>query len=250
MILHQDTYQIQEKLGTYCKTGKEEQIPGLTPNRVRHYRRLVYNVIKGTLTQGFPLCHQVMGEEGFDSLVHKFFSEYNCQTPQIWKLPEEFYEWVIQNKISEKLNLPWLNDLLLFEWIEIEVHTMEDQIIPTASDITDLFNNLLVINPEYRLIRIEYPVHLFNIKEVENKKGNYFILISRHPETGKVYFFNLSVLHAWLFEKIADGDISVQDLIPEIATIFRIESEVVLKNNLEKVLRDLVNKKVILGAKN
>ena len=248
MKLQAETYKIQENLGTYCKTGSKTEIPGLTENRVHHYRRLVYNAVKNTMEQAFPICSQVLNEEAYDSLVHRFLSEYNCQTPQIWKLPGEFYQWVVSSGLAQELKLPWLNDLLLFEWIEIDVHTMEDIAMPEAYKITDLFKNYLVFNPEFKLIRLEYPVHLFNIKDVSEKKAEYFILISRDPESGKVYFFNLSVLHVWVLEQMMNNPLCLEDLIPEIHKNFGIESETVLKNNFREIFNELIQKKFILGS--
>lgn len=248
MNLLQQTYEIQENLGLYCKTGIDQNLPGITENRLHHYRRLVFNVVKNTLEQAYPIALQVLGEKQFRELIHDFFSNHDCRSPQIWKLPGEFYEYSLENKTAEKINSPWLNDLLLFEWTEIEVHTMPDAEIPKAGDITSYLDDVLLINPEYRLIQMEYPAHLVKADKLEDNKGKYFVLISRDPKEGKVMFFNLSILHTWVFERIANQKISVRSLFSDINSIFGIDSETILAENLESFLKDLHLKQVVLGS--
>ncbi len=248
MNLLKETYNIQESLGNYCKTGIEEDIPGITKNRVHHYRRLVYNAVRNTLEQAYPISLQVLGEEEFGKMIHDFFSNHNCKTPQIWKLPEEFYEYALKENFNEKYQHPWMHDMLLFEWIEIEVHTMPDITPPEYGIIKDILSERLIINSEYRLIKLEYPVHSKTVEQLLSNKGDYFVLISRDPVEGKVLFFNLSILHTWIFERIASGEKTVRSLFKEINEIFGVESETVLAQNLNAFLKDLHEKGVILGA--
>lgn len=248
MKLQQETNDIQEKLGSYCRTGTETELPGVYNDKLHHYRRLVYNAVKNTMVQAYPITYQVLEEKGFDPIVRKFFAENPCKTPQIWKLPGEFYEWAVTSGISGELQLPWLDDLLLFEWIELDIHTMEDMEIPMANEITNLFTDHLVFNPEFKLIRLNYPVHLFNVKEAAKRRSSYFVMVSRHPDSGKVFFFNLSFIHVWVIEKLSVERISLEDLIPQIHQNFGIENEIILRNNLRAIFSDLVRKKVVLGS--
>ena len=106
MNLLKQTYDIQESLGDYCKTGIERDIPGITSNRIHHYRRLVFNAVRNTIEQAYPISLQVLGEEEFGNMIHDFFSNHNCRTPQIWKLPGEFYEYALKQDFVSKFNYP------------------------------------------------------------------------------------------------------------------------------------------------
>ena len=55
MNLREGNTEIQKPLGEYCRTGVELKIPGVTPGRVHHYRRLVYNVVRDTLDTAYPI---------------------------------------------------------------------------------------------------------------------------------------------------------------------------------------------------
>ena len=54
-MLKQETKNIQEKLGEYCRTGEYVEIPGSNGSRLHHYRRLVYNAVGGALETAFLL---------------------------------------------------------------------------------------------------------------------------------------------------------------------------------------------------
>ncbi len=250
MKLLQPTEEIQNSLGKYCRTGIETRIPGITPDRLHHYRRLVFNVVYNTMEQAYPITHQVFGTKKFREMIHDFFSVHDCQTPQIWKLPGEFYEYALEQNLAVRHESPWLHDLLLFEWVEIEVHTMPDEVIPAQSEIHgDPLSKILGINPEFRLIRLEYPVHLMKIGKASENKGSYFVLVSREPDTGHVNFFNLSILHAFVFEQISGSERSIRSLYPDIHRLFGIESKKMLDESLMRFVEDLIQKQVILNSK-
>ena len=59
------------------------------------------------------------------------------------------------------LGKPFLDDLLYFEWMEIEVHTMPDRPFPDYVKEGNVLEDRLAFNPEYEIIRMDYPVHLY-----------------------------------------------------------------------------------------
>ncbi len=63
MNLQKPTAKAQNQLGEYCRTGVNQNIPGVIENRLHHYRRLVFNVVKNTMHQAYPLMLQVLGEK-------------------------------------------------------------------------------------------------------------------------------------------------------------------------------------------
>ncbi|MEN8203944.1 MAG: DNA-binding domain-containing protein [Bacteroidota bacterium] len=247
MRLREDTARIQDLLGDYCRTGEGEEIPGITPGRLSHYRRLVYNVIRDTLDRAFPITLAALGEAHWDLLVDDFFSNGFPQTPQIWKLPLEFYNYHNINETGTRIQKPYLEDLLYFEWIEIEVHTMPDRPFPEYESQGNIFTDRLAFNPEFEIILLEYPVHMYPAWEAEDRKGDYYVLIFREPDSGKVQFLNLSVIHTYILSLLMEEDRPLNQLKGEIAQTAGIESMKYLDDALEKFTGDLMQKKLILG---
>ena len=246
-MLKQETKMIQEKLGEYCRSGEYVEIPGVKGSRLHHYRRLVYNVVDGALETAFPITFNILSEDEWEQMVYNFFSEHDCQTPQLWELPLEFYEYAKEENYAGKYNKPYLSDLLYFEWVEIEVHTMPDAKYPELKKDGDLFRDNIILNDESKIIHLSYPVHNRSVKEAENSKGDYFILSYRVPESGQVRFINLSVLYAYVIERIRQENKPVILLIPEIAERFGIEDLDSLKLNVRRFLNNLLEQSAILG---
>ncbi|MEN8229617.1 MAG: DNA-binding domain-containing protein [Bacteroidota bacterium] len=247
MHLREETAKIQELFGEYCRSGKETEIPGVTPGRVQHYRRLVYNVVRDTMDSAYPITLAALGEEHWDLLVQDFFSGGIPQSPQIWKLPFEFYRYHAGQETGSRIQKPYLEDLLYFEWIEIEVHTMPDRSYPDYVQHGDIFTDRLAINPEYEIIRLEYPVHLHSAEEATKHRGDYYALIFRVPDTGYVQFLDLSPLNTYIFIRLVEMEVPLDALKGDIANASGIESGKYLDDALSTFIGDLMKKKLILG---
>jgi hypothetical protein len=241
------TARIQDMLGDYCRGGEGEEIPGVTPGRLPHYRRLVYNVIRDTMDQAYPITLAALGEEAWDLLVRDFFTHGFPQTPQVWKLPLEFYNYHNIKETGARIQKSYLEDLLYFEWMEIEVHTMPDRPFPDFVAQGNLFSDILVFNPEFELIQLEYPIHMYPASEAEELKGDYFVLIFRLPESGKVQFLNLSAIHTYILGLLLEEARPLNQLKGDIAQTAGIESMKYLDDALDKFVGDLMQKQLILG---
>lgn len=242
-----DTHQIQLDFASYCKTGEYKPLPGVTPNRVHHYRRLVFNVVKNTLEQAYPLTYDILGEDKWAIWVDKFFTLHDPQSPQVWKLPLEFYEWAVDYGMAEKSGLAFINDLLLFEWLEIEVYTMPDIDIPESVNEGDLLADIMVINPEYRLLELDYPVHKIPAKELDQNKGQYFVLAFREPLEKKVEFVDLSIFYVFLLDRIINQNTPLADVLLEAVTVFKLGEEKELNNKVQEFFDQLRDKGFVLG---
>lgn len=249
MKLNEDTARIQEQLGKYVRTGIDSGIPGVTPGRLKHYRRLVNNVVRDTLDSGFPITLASLGDEEWDKLVQDFFVNGKPGTPQIWRLPYEFYAYHSAKETGEQTGRPYLDDLLYFEWIEIEVQNMPDRPLPEYVKDGDLLEDRLAFNPEYEIIKMSYPVHMYPTEEAVVLKGNYFILIFRSPETGYVQFLNLSALNVYIFSRMVEEDYPAGYLRGEIAQATGIESGKYMDEVLSRFVGELMQKQLILGFK-
>ena len=247
MKLREDTERIQDLLGDFVRTGIEQEIPGLTTGRIHHYRRLVYNVVRDTMDTAFPITLAALGEEAWELLVQDFFSNETSQTPQVWKLPFEFYRYHAARETGKRIQKPYLEDLLYFEWIEIEVHTMPDRTFPHAIPQGNIFMDKLAFNPEYEIIRLEYPVHLHSAEKALEMKGDYFALVFRIPDSGNVQFLNLSGLNTYILTRMVEDSVPLNELKGDIAQAAGIESGKYLDDALATFIGDLMEKKLILG---
>lgn len=246
-MLKPDTIKTQQKLAEYVRSGEAVSLSGAPPGRLKHYRRLVFNVVNNTLLQAYPIASGLLSEEEWEELVNSFFKNNDCQTPQVWKLPFEFYEYIRDHEFAEKFGKEYLSDLLLFEWIEIEVHAMPDIESGYFQEEGNVLFNKIVLNPEHRIISLEYPIHILPAREAMNKKGQYFLLIFREPETGNVRFINLSPVYTSLLSRIMLEKAPVNKYLEQMSRQFGIDDKKLFETKIRSFLEELQEQKMILG---
>lgn len=246
MLLTQETHNLQTKLAEYCKTGVEVEITGAKQDRLHHYRRLTYNLIIGALNTAYPIAHQTLDEKLWIGMIDDYYAKHKMITPLVWKMPQEFYEFVVEQKYAEKHNIPYLDDLLYFEWIEIEIHTMADMEIPNYKESGDLLTDRVVITPEHEILSFDYPVHKFKGDDLLDKEGNYFVLLFRKHDTGAVRFINLSPFFAVTLQNIIEQDYTFKQSIEASAQVFGVDVNQSIQHGLA-FANDLVAQGFVLG---
>ena len=105
MLLHDTTRRYQSALAGYCRSGQLEPIPGIHNEHISHYRRLVYNVVDDMLQNAYPLTHALLGAIEWKNLVNEFFTHHPCQSPQVWYMPKEFYQYLVTVNIRYWKNI-------------------------------------------------------------------------------------------------------------------------------------------------
>lgn len=246
MNLLPDTYHIQQTFSGYCRTGEKVTLPGVAPDRLKHYRRLVFNMIHDTMENAFPIAFKHIPTGKWNKMVKDFFAHHACQSYQVWKLPLEFYAYAVEHNWEDTYGIPFLNDLLAFEWAEMEVYNMEDMPAPTHALTGNWLDTPLVLNPEHQLLSFKYPVHLVaKPKALVQQKGVYFVLLFRDPETGNVEFMDLSPWLAFLTEQLVMG-ITVRDIL-EYAPQLNITDTTTLEQDTLAFLRHMQQLHFVLG---
>ncbi len=248
MLLKTETYNAQSGFAQYCRDGKKVAIQGALSERLPHYRRLVFNVVKEALDTTYPISFKYIETEIWDEMVYNFFSIHKCSDPQVWRMPVEFYGFCKKENYDVKYNLPFLNDLLYFEWLEVELFMMEDIEYPNFRDSKNWMNERIAVNPEHRIIKLEYPVHMEKPFDASHKKADYFLLLYREKETGRIQFTNLSVLFAFLIENIVLAEKTLSEILNDILYIFGINDLELLQSETSKFLKEMKSRNFILGV--
>jgi len=238
------THKHQRSLANYCRTGEYTPIPGVKEKNVGRYRQLIFNNVKGSLESAYPLTHNLLAQEEWEELTHEFFSSHKCQSPMVWQMPKELYEYVLETNYKLADKYPFLIDLLLFEWKEVEVYMMED-IEPYPFTEKRINDAGLVLNPEIQVLSLEYPVHLKNAKDITKKdKGHYFVSLHREPETGRILFTNMHYPHVQVIEKLAQEPVNFEELL-KIFLQYAPEQEA--REALQQFINASLNSKLLLG---
>lgn len=249
-MLKAETLNQQSLLANYCRTGIKPELIGIKEENLYQYRRLVFNIALDTLETAYPITYSFLSNEQWSELTKRFFAEHKCNTTQVWRMPLEFYDYCKENNVAEQLQISFLNDLLYFEWLELEVHTMDDIAYPSFQENGSWLQDQIVLNPEYKLVAFEYPVHTTAPTDnLEEKRGNYYFLIYREKESGNVQFLDLSMLHVFILENINDGN-CLEKILIEANNLFQLNDIELLKKHAITFMEDLKHRQFILGFKN
>ena len=246
MLLRTETKYIQEQMARFCKTGQTIPLEGAQLHRLAHYRRLVFSNVSSTLTKAFPITAEWLPEEEWYLLVNDFFDKHDAQTPMIWKLPKEFAHFVIENEYAVQLKKPALPDLLWFEWLEIDVHTMDDVPLPDFDFQTFSSDALLRLNPYCQIQHLAYPIHLMNADKAAGHKGTYHVLIYRDLLSGQVNFIQLSPMSAFFLKLIKAQSQSLSQVLPDLASFAKLRLTKKIEHSLILFCTDLLNKKILI----
>ena len=213
MLLSQtDTFALQQDLGLFCRTGLEAPKTSNQEN-TPEYRRIVFSIVKDTLKTAFPIARKFVGKKKWKKLVHHFFANHKCKTPQVWKLPLELCDFYRENPFPFKKQFPFLLELLQFEWLEIEVFMMEDADIPGFVAEPTSKQKILVGNPEIKILGLQYPIHTKKTKDItEADIGEYFVTIHRNNIDKQVYFNDLSYPFIEMLIQLNEENITLKEL--------------------------------------
>jgi uncharacterized protein len=212
MPLDSLTAEAQRRLARYCRLGDlppQCNEPG-TERRCNVYRDLVVNALRDPLDRAYPIAQSVLGP-AWEDLIHRFIREYPCSSPQLWRMPYELYLFAREDEALTR-EYPWLPDLLLFEWIEIEVHMMADGSRAECTSEGSLEGSRLFLNPDHRFIGLTYPVMRTVGQDLIRLQGSYHLVCYRHPESLDACYLELSEPLRRICECAASGPHTLRDL--------------------------------------
>ena len=249
-MLTESTIEIQNAVAEYCITGKTPNLPNTSIDRLSNYKRLVQNVIKDSIEAAFPITLNNIESAIWDEMLELFLQKHKCQSPAIWQMPYEFYQFAIEQNFTNQYQIPLLNELLYFEWTEIEMFMMEDKIIPKANQSGNIYSDSIIINPEYQIIQLEYPLHQYIPSEAIHLKGQYFVLIFRELDSKRLQFVQVSPLHVWLIEYLNQEQTSLQIAIQTLSKENNLPISTEQEKQLVQFFEHLNNKEFIAGFNN
>ncbi|MBS0628822.1 MAG: putative DNA-binding domain-containing protein [Verrucomicrobia bacterium] len=155
-----------------------------------HYRKKMGQNLKNA----YPLTYHLLKNTHWQEMVDQFLAEGECTSPYFWKVPKTFLQFAKKKEFATRYEIPYLEDLLDFEWLEIELYMMPDQ-----------------PGREGWIVMYSYPV--FEKKPLPRpmEKGKYFLYAFRHPISKEVKFIQLTPfycrVHEWMDEVGEEGAI-------------------------------------------
>lgn len=215
------------------------------------YNELLYNNLEGFLLACFPVLHRILGLRKWAKLVREFFAEHRCHTPFFRQIPDEFVQY-LQNERGQREDDPaFLVDLAHYEWIELNlsVSTLEIN-LADVDEAGDMMQGVPVLNPILSLQTYQYPVHRISPKfkpDASQKEETHVAILRNRNDAVK--FVLINAVTKRFIELLQASPITGREALLKIAQeLNHPDPEVVLKGGID-MMQMLKQSEVILGTK-
>ncbi len=215
-----DFKQLQIDFAAHIRHPAEVPAPiGIENRRLVIYRKLFINSLSNLIASTFPVLHSLYSNNDWQQLIRDFFQPELNKTPHFPEIPREFLAF-IQSKTLTAGDKPFLQELALYEWLELHLDKHLQKIDFIAKNSNDLNNQIPVINPISSLNAFNYPVHQISIDfQPQHPLEQAVFLLLWRDQTNQVRFTELNAISAMLWENLKNNpnNKSGQEILNEIA---------------------------------
>jgi hypothetical protein len=148
-------------------------------NPINTYKELIHYRFKEVILSTFPRFLELLSEDKIDSLIVDFIKS-KPESPYIWQMPNEFRQFLKASNLGK--TYPFMDDLLWFEWIEVELFMKDYK--PKESESFSWENNY-TLSDSALIKELNFPVHY---DEGYEEGGIYPLLMFYNFETHDVHF--------------------------------------------------------------
>jgi hypothetical protein len=183
---------------------------GLSARRMRVYEQLYCANIESFLLACYPVTRKLLGKRAWQGCVRRFCSQQRSHSPLFRDIAKAFLDWLQADGMAGFAELPFLAELMHYEWLELAVSIAAEEIEPAQVDGQgDLLLACPALNPTARLACYHYPVHRVGprYKPVAAAAGPYCYLLFRDAADA-VRFCLLTPLAVQLLELLRTQRIS------------------------------------------
>ncbi len=154
---------LQRQFLAHLRNPEQQPLPtGFDQQGSALYVDLLYNKFNDSLTTCCPFTYAILGETAWQELLNDFIAGHRCLSPYYRQIPDEFVQY-LQNERQVTDDLPFLAELVHFEWIEMALSIAETE--PVVTEIlsdAQLMEAELVFTPVIRLLHYIWPVQQIN----------------------------------------------------------------------------------------
>ncbi len=223
-------FEIQQRF--YDFISGREPLPGAPRNQIRIYRELVFYRFFEVISNALPLFASRVPDNQFREMVVSFI-QHKPKTLLIWQMPREFIEFVQDRDLVR--DFPWAEDLLWYEWIEIEL------LMETSKTETVEFNwkSRWTLSTSARQRKMKYKIYDNDFK----KRGDYPVLLYYHFGDDKAHFQEITPFLFRLLELMAGHE--AEKALEMVCAEFQIDSAQAF-GILDETMQSFCGKKILV----
>ena len=200
-----DFQQLQYRFAAHLRDPEHQPAPdGIEARRLKIYRELFFNNVHNYLSNAFPVLRRLYDDAAWRRLVRGYYARHVAQAPQFHQIPEEFLDYLRNEREAEADDPPFLLELAHYEWVELSLAIADVE--PNWARI-DAHGDLLaappVVSPLTVLLSYAWPVHRIGPEHVPRQppEGPTFLAVTRDRDD-RVRFMHLNALSARLLHRL------------------------------------------------
>ncbi|MCB1877523.1 MAG: putative DNA-binding domain-containing protein [Chromatiales bacterium] len=219
--------------------------------RASIYRELLFNNVQGFLQDNFPVLRELYADEEWESLTRDFFANHRSKTPYFPQFPEEFLQYLQEERQPRAEDPPFLLELAHYEYAEVVLTISEEEFPENLPRGGDLLDEIPILSPLVLLLAYHYPVHKispdFRPEKAPEQPTQLVAYRNRRDEVG---FLEVNPVTFRLLESLqADSGKSGRQLMEEIALeINHPDPEAVIQGGHD-ILKNLYFLDIIAGVR-
>jgi uncharacterized protein len=240
----------QQEFAGYIRDPENNPLPAdVKEQRMAMYRELFFNNIEGFLSGNFPVLRQILDDQQWFALAQDFFAKHSCQSPYFSQIPEEFLDY-LQNERDSSGDFPFTLELAHYEWVEMALAIAKEEVIASNQDLDNLLKQHVALSPLAWPLAYQYPVHKIApaFLPLEAPAQATFLIVYRNKED-EVNFIEITPMTYRLLEMIQEHEKSlVEDFLKQVARESNHpDPELIVAGGLQ-ILKDLAEKTIITLA--
>jgi hypothetical protein len=238
----------QLEFAAYIRDPENNPSPAdVKPQRMAMYRELFFNNIDSFLSANFPVLRAILNDRQWFELGQDFFAKHACQSPHFSEIPEEFLEY-LQNERDGSKDFPFMLELAHYEWVEMALSIAKEAAPANQQNLDDWHNLCIRLSPLAWPLAYQYPVQKISpdfLPESAPEQAT-FLVVYRNPED-EVNFIEITPITYRLLQIIQEheGGLLVVDCLKQVAEELQHPNpDMIIASGLQ-ILRELAEKTVI-----
>lgn len=222
-IVSQPEFQtLQYQFAAHLRDPMQHAAPsGLEDRRLKIYRELFYNNVEDFLATAYPVIRKLSNDAVWHARVRAFYSQHQSNSPQFYKLAEEFLHFLQDERGEHVDDPPFLAELAHYEWVELALSISEAELTPELADPNgDLMRAQPVISPLAWPLAYAWPVQRIgpDYQPTEPPQAPTYLVVYRTRQD-EVRFMEINAVSARLLQLIEERpQASGMDVLQQIAT--------------------------------
>ena len=197
----------QDEFAAYIRDPENNPVPAdVKEQRMVMYRELFFNNIEGFLSGNFPVLRKILDDQHWFALAQDFFAKHPCQSPHFSQIPEEFLDY-LQNERDSSEDLPFMLELAHYEWVEMALSIAKEDLVATNQVTDNLLGKNIAVSPLAWPLAYQYPVHKIGpaYLPLEAPEQPTFLIVYRNREDD-VNFIEITPITYRLLEIIQEHE--------------------------------------------